>query len=109
MECILIAQFFFTTLGSSALGKPVRLFHHQPLLHTTPILGDSYLHKLSTVSFELRPNSFSSLLILVAAAPRPMKRANTGSRLREMRYTGADIVPSCLFKLQRAVISDVNG
>jgi hypothetical protein len=56
--------------------------------------GYKYLNPASMVSFVLRPRSFSSRLMRVAAAERPMKRANTGSAALDMRYTGAGMLMS---------------
>jgi len=52
----------------------------------------AYRQAASSVSFVLRPASFSSRLMRVAAAETPMKSAKRGSRLREMRWAGADIL-----------------
>lgn len=46
---------------------------------------NKYLSPASMVSLVLRPCSFSSRLMRVEAAERPMNRANTGSATLEMR------------------------
>jgi hypothetical protein len=48
----------------------------------------TYLKPASIVSFVLRPISFSSRLMRIAAAETPMNSANRGSPIREMRCVG---------------------
>lgn len=103
------SQFFFTAFGSSARGNLIRLPslispYPVPVSHQPPppsplsafpaedVTCKAYLNPASIVSFVLRPNSFSSRLIRVAAADIPMKSAKTGSRLREMRWAAAVIL-----------------
>jgi hypothetical protein len=52
----------------------------------------SHLKPASIVSFVLWPSSFSSRLIRVAAADKPMNSANIGSATLEMRCVGEGIV-----------------
>jgi len=51
----------------------------------------TYLNPASIVSFVECPSSFSSRLIRVTAAERPMKTAKRGSPILEMRWAGGGI------------------
>jgi hypothetical protein len=53
-----------------------------------------YLNPASTASVVVLPCSFSSRLIRVAAAERPMKTAKRGSPTLDIRWAGDGIVAS---------------
>ena len=95
MACSFLHSQFFFAMASPALGNPNLL---EKCVRSGPVNTRErnswyiYLNPASMVSFVLRPRSFSSRLIRVAAAERPMKRANTGSATLDMRYTGAGML-----------------
>ncbi len=58
--------------------------------------ANKYRRAASIISAVVVPFSFSSRLILVAAADRPMNTAKMGSATLEMIYAGAGIILEAL-------------
>ncbi len=77
--------------GSACLGNPILLKENKASVSLHQYQDDDcdiYLNPASIVCCVLRPSSFSSRLIRVAAAERPMTRAKIGSPIFDMRCVG---------------------
>lgn len=94
----IVAQCSFSDLNSSQKQAPhpgplKSQFSYTKLEYCMYIYNKrTYRRPASMVCCELRPSSFSSRLMRVVAAPRPMTTAKIGSATLEMMYVGDGIL-----------------